>query len=172
MAEPISLREYQRGLSAQLAEVQTPRPSSKLGIIAGDRRWLVDLMDTGEVIPLPAIAAVPLTKTWYCGVANVRGNLYSVIDFSAFLNGRPATRTEDSRLLVISDKYRVGSALLIDAVAGLRNPQLFVLAGEAPDREPCVAAVYRDRDKLTWSELDVDRLIRQPQFLDISARPA
>lgn len=172
MAEPISLRDYQRGLSAQLAEVQSPRPASKLGILAGDRRWLVDLVDTGEVIPVPAIATVPLTKAWYSGITNVRGNLYSVIDFSAFCGGPPATRSENSRLLVISDKYRIGCALLIDAVAGLRNPQVFILAGEAPDREPWVAAAYTDRDKLTWSELDVERLIQHPDFLDVSARPA
>jgi twitching motility protein PilI len=172
VAEPISLRDYQRGLSAQLAEVQTPRPASKLGIVAGERRWLVDLVDTGEVIPVPAIATVPLTRAWYAGVANVRGNLYSVIDFSAFSGGPAATRSDNSRLLVISDKYRVGCALLIDAVAGLRNPQLFVLAGEAPAREPWVAASYTDRDKLMWLELDVERLIQHPDFLDVSARPA
>ena len=56
MAEPISLRDYQRGLSAQLADLQTLRPASKLGIVTGERRWLVDLTDTGEVIPVPAIA--------------------------------------------------------------------------------------------------------------------
>ena len=90
MAEPISLRDYQRGLSAQLADLQTLRPASKLGILAGERRWLVDLTDTGEVIPVPTIASVPLTRAWYAGVANVRGNLYSVVDFSAFLGGAPA----------------------------------------------------------------------------------
>ena len=72
MAEPISLRDYQRGLSAQLADLQTLRPASKLGILAGTRRWLVDLIDTGEVIPVPTIATVPLTRAWYAGVANVR----------------------------------------------------------------------------------------------------
>lgn len=172
MAEPISLRDYQRGLSAQLAGLQAPRPASKLGVVAGDSRWLVDLVDTGEVIPVPVIASVPLTRSWFAGVANVRGNLYSVIDFSAFLGGPPATRTESSRLLLISDKYRIGCALLIDAVVGLRNPQLFVLTNDVPERAPWIAACYTDRDKQIWAELAVERLVQHPDFLDIGARPA
>jgi twitching motility protein PilI len=170
VAEPISLRDYQRGLSAQLADLQTLRPASKLGIVTGERRWLVDLTDTGEVIPVPAIASVPLTRAWYAGVANVRGNLYSVIDFSAFLGGAPAVRSDASRLLLISDKYRVGCALLIDAVVGLRNPQLFVLATDSSDTSPWVAAHYTDRDKLQWADLAVERLVQHPDFLDIGAR--
>jgi twitching motility protein PilI len=172
VAEPISLRDYQRGLSAQLADLQTLRPASKLGILAGSRRWLVDLVDTGEVIPVPTIATVPLTRAWYAGVANVRGNLYSVIDFSAFLGGAPAVRSDNSRLLLLSDKYRVGCALLIDAVVGLRNPQLFVIATDATDNVRWVAAHYTDRDKQIWAELAVEQLIQHPDFLDIGARPA
>ena len=172
MAEPISLRDYQRGLSAQLADLQTLRPASKLGVMAGGRRWLLDLTDTGEVIPVPAIAPVPLTRAWYAGVANVRGNLYSVVDFSAFLGGAAACRTDSSRLLLISDKYRVGCALLIDAVVGLRNPQLFVLAANAGESAPWVAAHYTDRDKQPWAELAVEGFIQHPDFLDIGAHPA
>ena len=172
MAEPISLRDYQRGLSAQLADLQTLRPASKLGILAGNRRWLIDLTDTGEVIPVPAIAPVPLTREWYAGVANVRGNLYSVIDFSAFLGGAPAVRSDSSRLLLLSEKYRVGCALLIDTVVGLRNPQLFVLATDISDRAPWVAAHYTDRDKQVWAELAVDQLIQHPDFMDVGARTA
>ena len=171
MAEPISLRDYQRGLSAQLADLQTLRPASKLGVMAGGRRWLLDLMDTGEVIPVPAIAPVPLTRGWYAGVANVRGNLYSVVDFSAFLGGATAFRSDSSRLLLISDKYRVGCALLIDAIVGLRNPQLFVLATDASESAAWIAAHYTDRDKQPWAELAVEGLVQHPDFLDIGARP-
>lgn len=170
MPAPTSLRDYQRGLSAQLADLQTLRPASKLGIVSGNRHWLVDLLDTGEVIPVPAIAAVPLTRAWYAGVANVRGNLYSVIDFSAFIGGAPAVRSDSSRLILISEKYRVGCALLIDAVAGLRNPQLFVRTTDAADREPWVEGHYTDREKKPWSELAVGHLIQHPDFLEIGTR--
>lgn len=172
MSEPTSLRDYQRGLSAQLADLRTLRPASKLGIVAGDRHWLVDLLDTGEVIPVPTIAAVPLTRPWYTGVANVRGNLYSVVDFSAFIGGAAAVRSEKSRLLLLSEKYRVGCALLIDAVAGLRNPQLFIRTTDAADSEPWVEGHYIDREKKLWSELAVAQLVQHPGFLDINVPPS
>ena len=38
---------------------------------------------------MPATVPVPLTHSWFRGVANVRGNLYSVVDFSAFQGGEP-----------------------------------------------------------------------------------
>ena len=37
------------------------------------------------MIPVPPITPVPLTRPWFRGVANVRGNLYSVVDFAAFV---------------------------------------------------------------------------------------
>ncbi len=73
------------------------RPAaSKLGLQVGDDRWLVDLADAGEVIPVPPITAVPLTRPWFAGVANIRGNLYSVVDFAAFLGGAPVTFTDQT----------------------------------------------------------------------------
>jgi len=153
VGEQTSLREYQRGLSARLADLSNLRLVSKLGIEVGGNRWLVDLTDAGEVIPVPAIAPVPLTKPWYTGVANVRGNLYSIIDFSMFIGAAPAIRSERSRLVLISDKYRVGCALLIDAIVGLRSPHLFDRVTDTADAAQWIKARYTDREKNVWNEL-------------------
>ena len=85
MAERLSLKDYQRGLAERLREAGAGRMASKLGMQLGTETWLVDLGDAGEVIPVPAVTPVPLTRPWFKGVANVRGNLYCVIDFPAFL---------------------------------------------------------------------------------------
>ena len=152
------------------------RPSQRIGDYVLAHAYLRDDHVLDDVlppeIPVPAIATVPLTRPWYTGVANVRGNLYSVVDLSAFAGGPAATASETSRLLLISDKYRIGCALLIDAVAGLRNPQLFVLAPEIAGDTPWITATYTDRDKNVWSELAIERLIQNAEFLDIAARPA
>ena len=44
---------------------------------------------------MPEPVPVPLTKPWFLGVANVRGGLYGMIDFGAFLTGRQSARAAD-----------------------------------------------------------------------------
>ena len=89
MARParIDLRTFQQELASRLATktaAQVPR-SSRLGLSSGGARWLVRLADAGEVITMPPIVKVPMTRDWFMGVANIRGNLFSVVDFAGFL---------------------------------------------------------------------------------------
>ena len=123
MAERVSLRDYQRELAERLKVAGTAGTSSKLAVQAGAERWLVDMAEASEVIPVPPIAPVAQTRPWFKGLANVRGNLYSVVDFPAFLGGKGVALGEQSRLLLIAPRYRVGAALLVDASLGLRNPE-------------------------------------------------
>jgi twitching motility protein PilI len=103
MAERLSLKDYQRGLAERLREAGAGRMASKLGVQLGTETWLVDLGDAGEVLPVPAVTPVPLTQPWFKGVANVRGNLYSVIDFPAFL-GVGGGPWANSRLLLLGER--------------------------------------------------------------------
>jgi twitching motility protein PilI len=89
VAKQISLREFQQGLAQRLREAQAEAvPTSRLGVQAGNGNWLLKLDDAGEMLPLPEISGVPLTKPWYLGLANIRGVLSSVVDFAAFAGGR------------------------------------------------------------------------------------
>src|SRR5205823_7479276 len=98
----ISLREYQLALSERLQSAEAgARLPSRLGVQIGGEGWLVDLEEAAEVIAVPAISPVPLAKPWFRGVANVRGNLYSVSDFRAFLGGEALKVAAEARLLVL-----------------------------------------------------------------------
>jgi twitching motility protein PilI len=166
MAARISLRDYQRELAERLrsAGVVGQRPS-KLGLQAGDEAWLVDLTDAGEVLPVPAITPVPLTRPWFRGIANIRGNLYSVVDFSAFLGGSPAAAGDQARLLLLGERFRLGAALLVDRSLGLRSAvQLEPTQG---DPGPWARAHYEDKDGRQWKELDLPQLARHPEFLAV-----
>src|ERR1700687_1393810 len=114
MATRPSLRDYQRELAGRLQSAASGRAASKLGVQVGAEAWLVDLADAGEVIPVPPVTPVPLTKSWFRGVANIRGKLYGVVDFPAFLGGAPVMPGEQTRLLLLGDRFRMGSALLVD----------------------------------------------------------
>ena len=163
----ISLRDYQRELAERLRQADSARSASKLGVQVGAQSWLVDLVEAGEVLPVPPITAVPLTRAWFRGVANVRGNLYSVVDFAAFLGAGVSAGGEQARLLLLGERFRSAAALLVDRSLGLRNPaQLRPRA--APDQRPAwVRAEYEDEAGARWSELDVAELVRDTEFLAV-----
>jgi twitching motility protein PilI len=169
MAQQISLREFQQGLAQRLREAQTEtEPTSRLSIEAGKRGWLLKLDEAGEMLPLPEISSVPLTRPWYLGLANIRGVLSSVVDFGAFMDGDLTVRTPDCRLLLITERLQSYSGLLISRMLGLKNVQNMELAEGAVDR-PWIGAAYRDKDGRVWRELNMDALVSHDDFLRVGA---
>jgi twitching motility protein PilI len=168
MAGKPSLRDYQRDLVERLRNPDSSRIASKLGLQVGGECWLVDLADAGEVLPVPAISPVPLTRPWFKGVTSIRGMLYSVIDFPAFLGGTAVTLGEQARLLLIGERFRMGSALLVDRALGLRNPDRLTYRARST-QTPWLRAEYADTDGTQWKELDLPQLVQQPDFLSVGA---
>jgi twitching motility protein PilI len=172
MAERLSLKDYQRELVNRLKEAGAGRMASKLGMQLGAETWLVDLADAGEVIPVPQVTPVPLTKPWFKGVANVRGNLYSVVDFPAFLGVGAVAVGEHSRLLLVGDRFRTASALLIDRSLGLRNPEQLkprVSLNDAGEAPTWLRGEFEDGEGRAWKELNLPELVRHTDFLSVSA---
>jgi twitching motility protein PilI len=161
----LSLRDYQRELAERLRLADSARSASKLGVQVGSETWLIDLVEAGEVIPVPPITHVPLTRPWFRGVANVRGNLYSVVDFAAFVGVGSAELTERSRLVLLGERLRSAAALLVDRSLGLRNPDQ-LRARQMEGQAAWVRAQYDDADGAAWKELDVRQLVQHEQFLN------
>src|SRR5512146_1611245 len=100
-AGKLDLRSFQQELAARLTSKTAAQvESSRLGFACGGQQWLIRLSDAGEVIAVPSIATVPMTKPWFLGVANIRGNLYTVIDFAGFL-GQAASLVAGAGRLVL-----------------------------------------------------------------------
>jgi twitching motility protein PilI len=168
VAKQISLREFQRELAAKLAEARAATtPNTRLGVQAGGRYWLIRLDDAGEVLPVPAVTPVPLTHSWYRGLANIRGNLASVVDFAAFMTEEPTLATPDCRLVLIADRYRSHSGLLVARMVGLRNLAALERFPATADR-PWVGACYREGGDRTWHELSVASLVANDEYLNVS----
>jgi twitching motility protein PilI len=165
MARRISLREFQQDLVRRLNEAAVAdAPSARLGVQVGDERWLVRLEEAGEVIPVPPVAHVPLTQPWFRGLANIRGNLFSVIDLSAFQGRDPTPQTPDSRLLLVAERYNMSAALLVNRMLGLRHLQQFEdHAGRA--ERAWERAQFVDKDGQVWRELGMNELVYDENFL-------
>lgn len=168
MAEKLSLRDYQRDLAERLRAAGSSHTSSRLALQVGKEGWLVDLADASEVVPVPPITSVPLTRPWFKGVTNIRGNLYSVVDLPAFLGGAAVSLNEQSRLLLVSERFRMASALLVDRSLGLRNPeQLKPLQSGAGTPPPWLKGEYSDEEGKPWKELDLAQLVQHADFLGV-----
>jgi twitching motility protein PilI len=165
-----SLREFQEHLAARLTSAAQGKASSALlGVQAGNDYWLLNLSDSGEIVPLPPLAPVPLTKSWFSGIANIRGNLYSVADFSALRGGEPTPMNAASRLLLIGTRHGSNAALLVTRMLGLKNPEMLTPAPASESQHPWEAEKLVDTDGREWKKLNVRALLADPEFMEIGA---
>ncbi|WP_153115900.1 chemotaxis protein CheW [Rhodocyclus tenuis] len=169
MARKISLREFQEHLATRLGGGGSERAASLLGFQSGNERWLANLSDSGEIVSLPPLTPAPLTQPWFAGLANVRGVLYAVSDFSAFLGGEATPRNAQSRLLLVGARHGVNAALLVNRLLGLRNVDALTPAPAAGDAPAWAGEEFTDNEGQRWRRLDVARLLVDEQFLEIGA---
>lgn len=169
MAAKLSLRDYQTDLAQRLRAAEGSRASSLLALQVGQEGWLVDLADAGEVLPVPRITPVPLTRPWFRGMANIRGNLYSVVDFGAFLGAPTVAHGEQSRLLLLGERFHVSSALLVDRSLGLRKREQLKPKARDGAAVPWLKGEVVDEEGRPWKELDVPQLVQQQEYLTVGA---
>jgi twitching motility protein PilI len=171
-ASKLDLRVFQQELAARLASKTAAQvESSRLGLAAAGQQWLVRLADAGEVIPMPPLASVPLTKPWFLGIANVRGNLYSAIDLARFIGhdgDGPLGVGGQSRLVLFG--ARVGelrAGIAVPRVLGLRNLAELARAVPPEDAPAWYGQRWIDAEGAAWQEVDLVRLAQDPAFLQV-----
>ncbi|WP_307727619.1 chemotaxis protein CheW [Massilia sp. ST3] len=160
LARRTRLRAYQEELleRMQAAKSGSGERVHQLGLGIGGARWLLDLTEAGEIVPLGALTPVPLTRPWYLGLVNVRGALLGVIDLARYLDPEaPASPASTGRLVTFSPALGFNCALRVDQVFGLRQ------AG-AMERE---GDTLRDAEGNTWKPLSLAALVREERFLHV-----
>jgi twitching motility protein PilI len=172
-----SLKDLQERLAQRLSAAKSEAATASwLAVEVGGERFLVPLVQSGEIFPWTSVQVVPYTKPWYVGVASLRGGLHGVVDLFR-LAGRTAVPssgadriTSESRLVSLHAALGVNAVLWIDRLLGLRNPALFsAIAPRSPDAPAFFARCLIDHQGQTWQELDLQVLARDPEFLAIAA---
>lgn len=155
------LRQYQEQLleRMQAARANSGASVNQLGVQIGAERYLLDLTQAGEIAPVPALTAVPLTQSWYLGLANIRGNLVGVIDLARFLgvDGGAMATGGDARIVTFASGLGFNCGLLVARVHGLRQAEKMVPNGEQ----------LRDADGNDWNALDLTLLVADERFLHV-----
>ena len=170
-AAKLDLRAFQQELAARLAAKTTQQvEQSRLGLACAGKQWLIRLADAGEVIAVPTLATVPLTRPWYLGISNIRGNLYSVIDFAGFLGKaiEPVTATAQARLVLFGPRVgELRAGLVVTRVMGLSNLAELERSDAAVDAPAWYCARWTDKAGGVWQEIDLALLAQDPGFLQV-----
>ena len=153
------LRQYQVQLleRMQAARNNAGARVNQLGVQMGPERFLLDLTQVGEIVPVPVMTIVPLTQPWYLGLANVRGNLISVIDLARYQLNAETAIGSDSRLITFANGLGFNCALLVSRVYGLRHAAGMESSGDR----------LRDADAIEWTPLDLAALVSETRFLHV-----
>lgn len=163
-----NLKEFQEALARRLRDAAEVESTARLGLESGGQRYLLRLEEAGEVLPVPPLCPVPLTRSWFLGLANVRGNLVAVVDLAEFAGGAATARGAEARLVLFAERFGARSSLLAARMLGLKNLSGF----ESCDREsapPWVRACYVEKcgGAAVWRELDMGELIANESFLQV-----
>lgn len=162
MSKRFSLRDFQQQVLDRLhAQKSGVAKTSSLGVQIGGDNWLVNMTDISEVLPVPTLTHVPLTKSWFCGVANVRGNLQGIIDLNDFLNRAPTQLESSCRVMLLAHGYTFNCGLLVARVLGLHNVDSW------QQKEIDGEVRYLDNTGRTWRKLRIEQILQQPEFLQI-----
>jgi twitching motility protein PilI len=151
-----SLKEFQQALAQRMQGAAHSEPAVWLGVEAGSRCYLLRLEHAQEVLPLPEITVVPLTRPWFLGLANVRGQLVCVTDLAALAGDAPAPRSPQSRLVLFAERLGGHGGVAVSRTLGLKTARSLEQRAAQPAR-PWISAAYVERDELQkeWLELDL-----------------
>lgn len=140
-----------------------------LGFRLGAERFVTARGEVREVLPIPDhLTRVPGAKSWLRGVANVRGQLLTLVDLKAFLGGGGAGPDRRGRILVVASRD-VPTGLIVDEVLGFRR------FARDDHREQPPATVIRCEHYLeggfsqgseVWPRFSLLKLLGDEQFLN------
>lgn len=164
------LRLADRGIKRRKGEhLNTQSQWMGVAFSLGGYQLVAPLGDIAEVLSLPDVTPVPLSKPWLTGIANVRGRLLPITHLSQFLGlPQPQQRNLNQKLLVI-DQPNIFSGLLVDEILGIqtfsqRQYEAVGLPNESP-LAPYTHGRFQQNDT-TWYIFMPSLLVEDVQYLE------
>jgi twitching motility protein PilI len=163
------LRDFSAQLAARLQAAPGPAAEpARLAVRIGSLGYLLDMNSAGEIVAAPAVTPVPWTKSWFRGLANVRGRLVGIVDLSGLAGGKPITPEEAQQVVVFNENQKFNVGLLITRAFGLRNIKDLEALGPVRDpARPWEARAFRDTDGTRLVEIDLQGLTSFEEFASI-----
>ena len=130
----------------------------------GSRTMAIPLAAVSEIARPPKVTRLPHVPAWVLGIANLRGDIVSMLDLEGFLSGHVGRSSHDQRMLALrpaGDEVR--TAVLVDSVDGIQAFEDARIARVTRGYDAAVApyarGLYQVEDDLVVV-LDADRLLQ------------
>jgi twitching motility protein PilI len=169
MATTNTLRDYQASILARLEEAKqigSASSSGHLGMVIAGKNVLVNMQEISETLPIAELYPVPLVKSWFLGMANVRGVLYAINDVGQMLNGVKTAMTSNTRILLINDQIASHVALLVEKLMGIRKLEAMRKLTSERSTDFCMKPeMYEDEEGQVWYMLDCAKFVHAKEFV-------
>lgn len=174
--DPLSLLRRMQQESIETApglpqEVEAAVLWSGVGFRLEEMPLVAPLDQIREVLPPPSMTPVPATKPWLKGVANVRGNLVTVIDLPEYFGKRPVFHDDRARVLIMNFPG-LNTGLLVNEVLGLRHFDADLERQDLSGLDDPVLAHLSGaflRDDVLWGVFDMKSLADSITFKHVAA---
>lgn len=127
----------------------------------GKDRYVLDVGQVAEVLPLVRLKQIPQAPLGVAGVFDFRGDPVPVIDLSQLAMGHPAQRRLSTRIILAHYPDDNGEKHLLGLIAERvtetirREPSDFVVTGVDNDDAPYLGPVATDaRGLIQWVQVD------------------
>ncbi len=138
----------------------------------GGETFLIAREETREVLGYPAvITRIPGAKSWVKGLANVRGQLLSMLDLRQFLGSGATNPGRNTRVVVVNHR-EIPAGLIVDEVLGFRRFAEAEFNAEAPPTvircDVYLAGAFR-RGGEVWPVMSLKTLVESQSFLQAAS---
>ena len=135
----------------------------------GQLSLAVPCADGFEIVSVRELSPVPMARDWIRGMQSIHGEVYTVVDFAAFIGLAPTPVTQTCNLLALPDAGLKSALLIADRIRVKSFSSALPLGNCGQfhvNLTPYLNTVVVDRGQ-PWGVVDVDALCDSRDFVQI-----
>jgi len=171
LLKDIEVRSQEKALGLP-QQMEIRRTWSGIGFRVGETYLVSAIDEVSEILIYPDMTRVPSAQGWVRGIANVRGVLLPIMDFSGVIDGQVSKLGRKSRVLVIQQND-MNTGLVVDEVFGMRHffdeEKVSDLPSVSARLQSYLAGAYQQGDS-HWGIFSMSNLAQSEEFKNVAVR--
>ena len=171
LLKDIEVRSQEKALGIP-QQLEIRRTWSGIGFRVGETYLVSAIDEISEILTYPDISRVPSAQSWIRGIANVRGILLPIMDFTGVIDGQVSKLGRKSRVLVVEDDD-INTGLVVDEVFGMRHFFDEEKVNEVPSvsagLQAYLAGSYQQGER-HWNIFSMRNLTKSNEFKNVAGR--